>query len=626
MRQTLKASGLVFVIFLMTTRLVLAQTVQKDSLDKARLNAPTSKDTAFGQKVKKIVPKTLYNFLFRDIYNTNNGTQVSEIEENPFKMYEGRWIRHIFINNLNAFGYSVYDTTRKPTNRLDRWGNKTHTITRKKTILKGFLFFEEGDLVNAERMKDNERYLRQQAIFHDARILIVPYEKAKDAVDVYVYTQDVWSLLPDISVGGIDNFSFGLDQRNFRGMAQSWKNTIAYNAKDPRQTTEFGSRYLVPSIGKSFISIQADLQLLRDIKLGSFRVFKPFLTPETKYAGAVEFNYTNTRTFEFIPDPQNPSKEIRSYFWNRSFLFDAWLGRSFKLFFGDEQLRKRARIIIAMRRTQQDFYKRERPVTDTSYQLYQDTKLTLFSLGYSNREYKRDVLIYGFGRTEDVPIGQLVSVVYGTDRAETGQRNYAGIKFSAARYLPYGYLYSLLNVGSYWEDGKSQQGVFNIENNYFTPLSRLGRSWYARNFVSVRYTKGINRFNNEYINISGLDGIQGISSDELRGTSKLVLGFESVLFSPINVLGFRIAPFFSADVGWTALGSRKLLSQTPFQGYGIGFRFRNESLTFDTFQIRFSYYAGIPDLTNPLKIGFDGITPLRFRDFAITTPEVVAFK
>ena len=626
MKRFLWVYGVGFFMLLGVTQHCLAQKTLSDSLDKVRLTAPTSKDTSFGQRAKKIIPTRLYDFLFRDIYNTNNGSAISEIEENPFKVYEGRWIRHIFINNLDAFGYSVYDTTRKPTNKLDKWGNKTHHITRQNVILKNFLFFEEGDLINPEQMKDNERYLRQQGIFHDARILIMPNKQAKDAVDVYVYTQDVWSLLPDVSAGGVDNFTIGIEQRNVRGLGHSWKNTIAYNRKDNRQTTEFRSRYLIPSLGKSFVSIQSDLQLLRDVKLGSLRLFKPFLTPETKYAGSVEINYTSDRTFEFIPDPLNPSRDIRSYFWNRSFLFDAWLGRSFKLFFGNEQLRNRARFIVSLRRTQQEFFKRERPVTDSTYQLYQNTNLTLFSLGFSNRQYKRDLLIYGFGRTEDVPVGELFSVVYGTDRAETGRRNYAGIKFSAARYLSFGYLNSLVNLGSYWENGKSQQGVVNIENSYFTPLNPLGKRWYARNFANIRFTQGINRFNNEYINIGGQDGIQGIGSDELRGTSKLVLGLESVLFSPINFLGFRIAPFFSMDLGWTSLNGKKLFSQAPFQGYGIGFRFRNESLTFDTFQIRFSYYSGIPDLTSPLRIGFDGISPLRFRDFAITTPEVVSFR
>ncbi len=117
-----------------------------------------------------------------------------------------------------------------------------------------------------------------------------------------------------------------------------------------------------------------------------------------------------------------------------------------------------------------------------------------------------------------------------------------------------------------------------------------------------------------------------MSSDELRGNRKLVLGLESVLFSPVNVLGFRVAPFLSADIGWVARSGSKLFGNLPYQGYGIGFRFRNEAFTFNTFQVKFVYYSGIPALTDPARFGFDGISSLRFRDFDVTTPEVVGFR
>ena len=603
-----------------------AQKTALDTLLEVRLNAPTAKDTAFGLKAKKVIPKKLYDFLFRDIYNTNNqGSQVNAIEENPFAVYKGRWIRHIYVNPLDVFGYSVYDTLRKPSNWLDRLGNATHRSTRARTILNKFLFFEEGDLIDPEKLKDNERYLRQQGVFHDARILVVPYRNAKDAVDVYVITQDLWSLLPDGSLSGFDDFRLGIEQRNFRGLGNTFRNEISYNGKDERQTLEYSSRYLIPSFDKSFISGVADLALQRDRKTFSLRAFRPFLRPETKYAGSFEVAYNHLRVFEFSTDPVT-GRSIRDYYWSRYFLFDAWIGRSFKLFFGNKELRERARLVLALRHSQQTFFRRERTVTDTSNQILQNTRPTLFSIGFSNRRYKRDLLIYGFGRTEDVPVGDLLSLVYGGDRAELGQRNYAGIKFSRARYLPIGYFYTLVNMGSYWKDKKAEQGVFSLENNYFSPLHPLGKRWYARHFINFRFTSGINRFGNEYLNISGQEGIQGIASDELRGTRKLVIGVESVLFSPINFLGFRIAPFLFADLGWANYNNSTFFGKAPYQGYGIGFRFRNENLTFDTFQVRFSLYSGIPDIGQPFRFGFDGIPPLRFRDFDTAAPEIVSFR
>ena len=532
---------------------------------------------------------------------------------------------HVYVVPLDVFGYSVYDSLRGPSNWLDRVGNSLHRVTRERVVKNKFLFFEEGDLIDPEKLKDNERYLRQQGLFHDARIVVVPYPNAKDAVDVYVTTQDIWSLIPDGSASSLSNFQIGIEQRNFRGLGNTFRNEIAYNGQDPRQKLEYASRYLIPSFDKSFISGLGELVLQRDRKILSIKAFRPFLRPETKYAGSFEVGYNNIRTFDFGTDPIT-GRTVRNYYWTRYFLFDAWIGRSFKLFFGNDQLRQRARFVIAARHTQQTFFKRERAVTDTSNQLLQNVKPTLFSIGFSNRRYRRDLLIYGFGRTEDVPIGDLFSVIYGNDRAELGRRTYTGVKFSRARYYPVGYFYTLLNAGSYWKNGKSEQGIFSLENNYFSPLVPLGKRWYARQFVNLRFGYGINRFDGEYFNIGGQDGIQGISSDELRGTRKLVVGFESVLFSPINFLGFRVAPFVFGDLGWSSYQQKPFFAAAPYQAYGIGFRFRNENLTFDTFQVRFSFYSGIPDIIPPIRMGFDGIPPLRFRDFDISAPEVVPFR
>lgn len=596
-----------------------------DSVFKAKLDAPTAKDTAFGKTAKKVVPKTFYNVLFRDINKHIDSGQVAQMEQNPHLPFAGRWIREIYVHSLDVFGYSVHDTTLVPANWIDRVGNKLHRSTRERTIMRNYLFFEEGDIIDPEKMRDNERYLRQQGIFHDARIVIVPFRNAKDAVDVHVYTQDLWSLLPDGSASNFDNFTIGLEQRNFRGLGQSFKNTVSYNGKDERQRLEYAGRYFIPSFGKTFIAGEGILNVQRDQKQLSLKVYRPFFTPQMKYAGALEIGYHNRRLFEFTLDSLT-RRSARNYFWSQYGLFDAWIGRSFRIFFGDGKLRERARFVVALRHTRQTFYQRDRTVTDSTNQLFQNTRPTLFSIGFSNRRYQRDLLIYGFGRTEDVPVGDLLSFVYGSDPAELGDRKYIGLKYSRARYLKIGYLYNLTNFGMYTKEGGTEQGVFSTENNYFTPLHRFGRDWYARHFINVKFVWGFNRFENEYFNISGNEGIKGIYSDELRGTRKLVIGAETVFFSPLNFLGFRIAPFTFADLGWSTFSGQNLFRNKPFQGYGLGFRFRNENLTFTTFQVRLSIYAGIPDIATPYRVSFDGVPPLRFRDFDISAPEIVQFK
>lgn len=73
-----------------------------DSLFKAKLDAPTAKDTAFGKTAKKVIPKTFYNVLFRDIDRHIDSGQVAQMEQNPHLPFAGRWIREIYIHSLDV--------------------------------------------------------------------------------------------------------------------------------------------------------------------------------------------------------------------------------------------------------------------------------------------------------------------------------------------------------------------------------------------------------------------------------------------------------------------------------------------------------------------------------------------
>ena len=152
-----------------------------------------------------------------------------------------------------------------------------------------------------------------------------------------------------------------------------------------------------------------------------------------------------------------------------------------------------------------------------------------------------------------------------------------------------------------------------------------------RHFFNTRYTTGINRFDNEYIMLgssgSGIntDGI-GINSDALRGTRRWFINYENVLFSRLSLVGFRVAFVTFINLGLVTFPDRKLLSGPLYQGYGIGFRLRNENLTFTSFQIRLAYYPNIPNNTLPFRTAFEGVPTLRFRDFDLSAPQIIPYQ
>jgi hypothetical protein len=592
------------------------------------------RDSVFYTKLKTSMYKhrltrQLYDAVFRDVYNSRVKTgEVNQLEVNPFKPFEGRIIGDIIVQRLSVFGQTVYDTLRKPANWIERTGNRLHANTREYVIRRSYLLFKEGDAVNPNVLRDNERLLRNVTIFHDARILVVPRSGSRQFVDVYVITQDVWSLLPNGGFGGFNNLSLGFDQLNFRGLGHHLFAQVAYSANDPRQKLEYQTRYTVPFIGKTFLTAEADLLYLRDLKQTGIHLYRNFLTPDTKYAGSIEINHTqiNNRLVT-----RQDSVLLVPISYNYS---DIWLGRSFRVFYRrqNSEEKGRARLVVAMRYTNYEYFRRPDVTSDTN-QIYQDSRTILFSTGISRRKYVRDVLIYGFGRTEDVPVGESVVGIIGFDNAELGQRLYTGLNFSQGRYVKQlGYLYGLVSMGGYSRANRIEQGVFSFESNYFSPLlkSRWGN---MRHFFNTRYTTGIGRFDNEYITLGSssssnginTDGI-GVNSDALRGTKRWLINYENILFSRLNLVGFRVALITSVNLGLVSFPDHPLLHGPLYQGYSIGFRLRNENLTFNSFQIRLSYYPNIPGNTLPFRQAFEGIPTLRFRDFDLSAPQIIPYQ
>ncbi|CAG5068234.1 hypothetical protein DYBT9623_00963 [Dyadobacter sp. CECT 9623] len=602
-------------LFLLLTTLASAQNpdsvsvYSRDSIRYTNLKARMSK-TKFS--------KAVYRLLFRDVYNQGKVKEVKEIETNPFTPYEGMVIRTIYIRQLDIMGESVYDTTRKG-NRLQRFLSKRlHTNTREGIIRKSFLLFSEGDDIQAQTLKDNERLLRENRTILDARIIVVPRTDVTWMADVVVLVQDSWSLNFAGGFSSFNKFNLAVENINVRGTTHSQRTGIRWNSNDTIQKFQFRTIYTVPYIGKTFITGQANFIYERDLKEQSIRLYRRFLTNETKYAGAFELGHIKVQQYRRRLD----DIDVVIQYPTEYKFYDAWIGRSFKFPFPNSPLAKNSRIVTAIRHNKYSFDERPQVAPDLN-KIYWNRSATLVSLGYSNRNYKRDVLIYGFGRTEDVPIGHLFALTLGQENTQFGARGYAGVQYATGQYLAHnlGYMYALANVGTYSKNGKAQQGVLSGQLNYISNLIPFRYSFF-RQFLTFRYTHGIRRDPLDYLNISGEQGIRGINNDQLIGTKRLTVGTETVFFSDKSLLGFRIAYFVFADLGLVN-GVSSLWDGPLYQGYGLGLRFRNENLAVNTFQIRVGFYPNIPGNSAPWRFGASGNVPLRLRDFDISAPSIV---
>jgi hypothetical protein len=606
-----------FILFVLFINVTFAQKNLSDSLD----NGKSAKDSIMYAKLKKKMNKSrvgesIYKVVFRDAYNSR---QDKEIKANSFERYEGKVIGKIIIKKLEIFGPSVHDTTRKGSKIEHFASTNLHYNTREKVIRQSFLLFKEGDKLNPQTLKENERLLRANPIINDARIYVIERPDVSWMVDVLVVTQDVWSFNFVLSGDSFSNFGFGVEEKNFLGLGHSFLNKFTWRAKDPHQRSGWRSIYNVPYIGSSFVSGQLRLINEQALLQYSLQIYRPFLTTETRNAGYAELGYTRVRENKklLINNIDSAFTYKVNYFYS-----DVWYGRAFRL----DPTQRGKQLIVALRRS--SFQHRNRPeVNADSNKIYWNRTSWLASIGYSNRNYKRDFLIYGFGRTEDVPVGNLFAFTLGTENTEFGNRGYAGLQFAKGKYLKAdkGYLYFMANAGTYLKQKKTEQGVVGIQSLYFSPLIKIGKSQ-TRQFINLGFTYGINRDALDYLNISGREGILGVNSQGLRGDKRLTLGFESVLFSRKSIVGFRVAHFAFANLGLVNIKGKSLIDSKLYQGYGIGLRLRNENLAINTFQVRLGYYPNIPDISSVFRFTFEDSQPLKLRDFDISAPSIVPLR
>lgn len=583
---------------------------QKDSVRYTRIKE---------RMYKRKATRQLYRLFFRDVYNQKKtpGSEVTEVERNPFEAFRGQTVRSISVRQLDLMGASVYDTTRQG-NRLQRFiSRKVHINTQEAAIRRSMLLFKEGDTVDPLLLKENERILRQSNVLLDARILIRPV--GPEEVDVEVLVQDVWPVIPEGSFSGLDNFRAGFTNHNVKGLTHSSTNVFRWRGEDTLQKLGFRTLYTIPYIKRSFVSGQAGFIWERDLKQQFVKFERPFLSVETRYAGAFEMGLKEVREYR----KETGNLDSTFMFPVQHAYLDLWGGRAFGL--GSSVGNQTKRLVVASRFYSYSYLTRPAVSADSNRAYWNQSNL-LFSAGFSNRNYRRDLLIFGFGRTEDVPIGSMMSVTVGRSATEFGSRGYAGVRFSKGGYLPakYGYLYGLADMGSYLKNREPHQGVLNATVNYFTPLMRLGLSQ-VRQFVNLRYTRGFNRDPLEYINLTDEYGLRGVTSDRLIGKKRLNLGLETVLFSPGSFLGFRGAHFAYADLGLVA-DQGSLWRSRLYSGFGLGIRLRNEHLTFNTIEFRISWYPNVPALSSPFRFGVSGATSLQLQDFDISAPAVVPLR
>ena len=584
-------------------------------------------------KRKTIAGKTLgalFNFTQRQ---QERAGLDAVLLDRQFDQHNYKIVRRIDIRTLDAFGYSLRDSTQRPRSFWERAGNTIHVRTAPSRV-RQVLLFRSGRPLEPQALAESERLLRQTAEILDARVLVNEMTTTRDSVDIEVLTTDVFSLTGGFELGGASAGVVTAGDVNFLGLGHQLSNRYQYGRDQP-QPWSYEGTYLVPF--RNFIYAQARYRNEYQYRTGGASVRRDFYSINTRYAGAFSVDFYDQHVLPLQPQNPPPDQPLQ-YEPLRYSTADAWLGRAFRLRSYDLGYENPGRVIVSGRVLRSDYY--ARPAFDSSRTAprYRTSTLLLGTVGYSVRRYYKDRYLFGFGRTEDVPTGTLLSLTTGFDASREIPRRYLSGRIAAAGYSPRsGYLYASAELGAFQrtggaESGGWEQGLLSAETLYFTRLLHRG-NYQFRHSLASHTLLGINRLDAERL-FSGISGEQGLRGFHPAGTllptSRFVLNYETTMFTPLSFLGFRLAGVAFADAAWVTDrvggGSPFGRSSVPYTGFGLGLRFRNEFTALRTFQILVGFYPRGLLTPNGLRLFESSREAYQFSDFSFGQPGVAAYQ
>ena len=523
-----------------------------------------------------------------------------------YEAYEGRKIRNIEIIRLDAFGQNIDNPEGKTPSRAQRFMNSTYTKTRR-FVLSQNLVFKTGDTISSLELSDNERLLRRLPFIDDSRITVVPADS--NQADIAVIVREKYPVGANLRIDDIRSGKVGIFTSNFVGLGHELEISTPYDFNE-YDAPGIGLRYSINNIARTFSRLNMHFSdgLGTTHMGGAFS--RNFATSETRWAwsASVTFTRTNDRIDTMaVPAPLR-------FTWQ-----DYWAARSFML-----DRSTVTRLIITGRYMHNNVFRR--PGIDAfSYYRMQNYQSVTGSIALSSQRFLNTSLIYSYGRTEDIPYGYMAELLLGREKNEFKWRSYAGGTIAYGNfYTGVGYLYTGAGISAFYNNGHTEQGLFQGSLRYFTPLARVGRSR-MRTFINLNFCRGFNRYTDEYLYFRDDGLIRGFRNDSLGGNTRITVSVEPVLFVYKPVIGFRFALFAFADAGLLSRGRQMGSDYYTVAALGGGVRIRNDQLVLNTLQLRIAWYPNSPPWSESSLLTANSIMRLRPPGFEPDPPGLVPY-
>ena len=506
--------------------------------------------------------------------------------------YEGKSIRCIQLDKHRA----------SRTNAAN-WGQLAKIIcpTTKDRVILSQLGCLSGDRLVSQQLLASQDRLNKLPYIKEAKITVQDRGDNRDTIDVHITTQDRWP----ISLGvNLAKPSLSITHNNLFGWGHVWQHHFSYS-----QGPEYNTTYTQQS------GVTGELQYLATQKKGITRIgiFRDF-TNQIDYAGRVAASKTKkveSRILDGNADPQETSYS----FYHQCF----WLGTAFKSSMIDEHYK--GRLFLTGKVVHQHFDQRP-AVSKSTNRYFHNHVLGVGSVGFSNKQAYEDRLVYGVGNVENIPCGSKVNLIGGYQFGEFVNRPYLRLDMAqGGRLQQLGHLYSAVHVSGFWGGRAVEQGIIQLQLNYFTPLLGIGNQW-IRQFIRLDYLAGYNMFSGELISTNIKEVSKKFEDPFLGGTRRLCLGLETAFFTSTRLAGCQVATLGFVDVVRLQDARGKVQQSSFCKALGIGLRCAHPRFSFGTLQVKLGYAPIAQNMIFAINLG----TTDSLDDLGIGEPEIMPFQ
>ncbi|HZK63646.1 MAG TPA: hypothetical protein VFC34_05845, partial [Puia sp.] len=248
-----------------------------------------------------------------------------------------------------------------------------------------------------------------------------------------------------------------------------------------------------------------------------------------------------------------------------------------------------------------------------------------------HQEFYKTNYFFGFGRTEDIPLGYNASASFGQDEWVGRKRTYTALEGQKYWLAGKNLISTGVGFGSFWYNHQSEDAVLHIQGDYYSNLFWL-KEPKIREFLHADYLICFNPVLYKAININRENNLLGYRNTLFNNFQRLNLSAQTNYYSPLNVYGFKFNFYLQVQASLLAKDTEPIFRSPFYSSYTAGVQIRNENLSFNTLQISASYQPLVdhgPQASNgprSLFVQITSVTTFNFNIFALQAPALIAFR